>query len=452
MGIFVGQLVGFVVIVFVLVRYVAPPVRKLMKAQQTAIATQIEESENAKKRLAEAKEAHKNAVEEARAAGSQIREEARADAQAIAEEMSVQADHEVERITEHGRAQVALNRASLVRQLRSDLGLTSVELAGNLVREHLADPAARQRSVDRVIDELDEMASSGEFAESSRISAPADLVGVHSMRAASRDSIKTLSDEFDCRVQTLDAAGLRSLAGELADVVALLGSEPVLRKHLAEASDDSDAKTGMVDALFGSKLGDDALALLRKAAVGRWSATSDFTFAIERLARFALLIVAEKARTIDNVEDELFRFGRLLVAEPRLGALLSDVNADVNRRLQLLDTVVAGKVDDVTKAVLDQTIRLLRGQAAAAAVSDLAELAAARRGESVAHVVSASSLTDAQEGRLTTVLGRIYNREISTQVEIDPGLLGGLKVAIGDEVIDGDIATRLARAVEELPR
>jgi len=452
MGIFLGQLVGFIVIIFVLVRYVAPPVRKAMKSQQTAIATQIEESDNAKKRLAEAKEAHKNAVEEARAAGSQIREDARADAQAISEEMSVQADHEVKRITEHGKAQVALNRAALVRQLRSDLGLTSVELAGNLVREHLDDPAAREQSVDRVIDELGEMASSGEASGSSRISAPADLVGVHSMRAASRDSIKKLSDEFDRRVESLDDSGLRTLAGELADVVALLGSEPVLRKHLAEASDDDAAKTGIVDNLFGSKLGEDTLALLRSAVVGRWSATSDFTFAIERLARFALLIVAEKARTIDNVEDELFRFGRLLVAEPKLSALLSDVNAPADKRLELLDTVVAGKVDDVTKAVLDQTVRLLRGQAAASAVSDLAELAAARRGESVAHVVSASPLTDAQEERLTAVLGRIYNREISTQVEIDRSLLGGLRVAIGDEVIDGDVATRLAKAAEELPR
>ncbi|MBJ7291275.1 F0F1 ATP synthase subunit B/delta [Williamsia sp.] len=448
MGIFLGQLVGFIVIVFVLIRYVAPPVRKAMKSQQTAIATQIEESDNAKKRLAEAKEAHKNAVEEARAAGSQIREDARADAQAISEEMSVQADNEVKRITEHGKAQVALNRAALVRQLRSDLGLTSVELASNLVREHLDDPAAREQSVDRVIDELGEMASSG----SSRISAPADLVGVHSMRAASRDSIKKLSDEFDRRVESLDDSGLRTLAGELADVVALLGSEPVLRKHLAEASDDDDAKTGIVDNLFGSKLGEDTLALLRSAVVGRWSATSDFPFAIERLARFALLIVAEKARTIDNVEDELFRFGRLLVAEPKLSALLSDVNAPAEKRLELLDTVVSGKVDDVTKAVLDQTVRLLRGQAAASAVSDLAELAAARRGESVAHVVSASPLTDGQEERLTEALGRIYNREISTQVEIDPSLLGGLRVAIGDEVIDGDVATRLAKAAEELPR
>ncbi|MGJ0119050.1 F0F1 ATP synthase subunit B/delta [Williamsia sp. MIQD14] len=450
MGIFIGQLVGFVVIVFVLVRYIAPPVRAAMKKQQDTIATQLSESEEAKKRLVEAKEAHANAVEEARASASQIREEARGDAQAIAEEMAAQADAEVKRITEHGKTQVALNRASLVRQLRGDLGLASVELAGQIVRRHLGDVSAQQESIDRVISELEDMAGSNDGAASSRISAPSDLVGLHSMRAASRDSVRALSEEFDNRTGSLDADGLTRLAGELADVVDLLGREPVLRKHLAEPSDDTESKTALSDRIFATS-GEDTQALLRSAVTGRWSATSDFTFAIERLARYALLIVAEKANSIDDVEDELFRFGRLLVAEPKLSALLSDVNAPIEGRLGLLDTVLAGKANDTTAALITQTVRLLRGQSAASAVSDLAELAAARRGESVAHVVAATELSDDQRDKLTTVLGRIYDREISTQVEVDPDLLGGLRIAIGDEVIDADIATRLARAADELP-
>lgn len=448
MGIFIGQLVGFIVIVFVLVRYVAPPVRAAMKKQQDTIATQLSESEEAKKRLVEAKEAHANAVEEARASASQIREEARGDAQAIAEEMAAQADAEVKRITEHGKTQVALNRASLVRQLRGDLGLASVDLAGQIVRRHLGDVSAQQESIDRVISELEGMAGPDDV--DSRISAPSDLVGLHSMRAASRDSVRALSKEFETRIGSLDADGLTRLAGELADVVDLLGREPVLRKHLAEPSDDTEAKTALSDRIFATS-GEDTRALLRSAVTGRWSATSDYTFAIERLARYALLIVAEKADSIDDVEDELFRFGRLLVAEPKLSALLSDVNAPIEGRLGLLDTVLAGKANETTAALITQTVRLLRGQSAASAVSDLAELAAARRGESVAHVVAATDLSAEQREKLTTVLGRIYDREISTQVEVDPDLLGGLRIAIGDEVIDADIATRLARAADELP-
>jgi F-type H+-transporting ATPase subunit delta len=447
-SIVIVNLIGFVVIVAVVVRYIRPPVAKAMKSQQDAVAEQIAESEKAKKRLAEARDAHANAVEEARATASQIREEARADAQAISEELAAQADAEVARIREHGTAQVELNRANLVRGLRADLGLASVELAGSVVREHLQDETARQESIDRVIDELETMVGSDDGK--SRVSAPSDLVGLHSMRAASREVVKDLTDEFDRLTADLDEDGLRALAGELADVVAVLTREHVLRKHLGEPSDDADAKKRLVDAVFGSTR-DDTKALLHTAATGRWSQTSDLTQAIERLARFALLVVADRASTIDDVEDELFRLGRLLVAQPRLSALLSDQNAPVEGRLGLLDSVIGGKVDPTTKALVEQSVRLLRGQAAASAVSDLAELAAARRGETVAHVIAAVEPSDSQRERIAQVLGRIYGREISTQIEVDPELLGGLRVAIGDEVIDADVATKLARAADELP-
>ncbi|WP_299577380.1 F0F1 ATP synthase subunit B/delta [uncultured Williamsia sp.] len=448
MSIVIVNLIGLVVIVAVLVRYVRPPVAKAMKSQQDAVADQIAESEKAKKRLQEARDAHANAVEEARATASQIREEARADAQAISEELAAQADAEVERIREHGTAQVELNRANLVRGLRADLGLASIELAGSAVREHLQDESARQDSIDRVIDELETMVGSDD--DRSRVSAPSDLVGLHSMRAASREVVRGLTEEFDRRTADLDESGLRALADELADVVAVLTREHVLRKHLGEPSDDADSKRRLVDAVFGS-VGETTKALLHTAATGRWSETTDLTQALERLARFALLVVADRASTIDDVEDQLFRLGRLLVAEPRLSSLLSDQNADVEGRLSLLDSVIDGKVDPTTEALVAQSVRLLRGQSAASAVSDLAELAAARRGETVAHVIAAIEPSDSQRERIAGVLGRIYGREISTQVEVDPDLLGGLRVAIGDEVIDADVATKLTRAASDLP-
>ena len=449
MSIVIVNLIGLVVIVAVLVRYVRPPVAKAMKSQQDAVADQIAESEKAKKRLQEARDAHANAVEEARATASQIREDARGDAQAIAEELSAQADSEVARIREHGTAQVELNRANLVRGLRADLGLASVELAGSVVREHLEDENARKESIDRVIDELETMVGSDESR--SRVSAPADLVGLHSMRAASREAVRHLTEDFDSRTQDLDVDGLTALAGDLADVVDVLNREHVLRKHLGEPSDDAESKKRLVDAVFGSSVREDTAALLRTAATGRWSQTSDLTLAIERLARFALLIAAERGSSIDDVEDELFRLGRLLVAQPRLSALLSDQNAPVDGRVSLLDSVIDGKVDPTTKALVGQTVRLLRGQSAASAVSDLAELAAARRGETVAHVIAAVDPSPEQDERIASVLGRIYGRDISTQIEIDPELLGGLRIAIGDEVIDADVATKLARASGELP-
>jgi F-type H+-transporting ATPase subunit delta len=447
--IFIGQLVGFAVVVFVFIRYIKPPLSKSIAAQKETIATQVAESEQAKARLAEAKDAHATALEQARAEASQIREEARGDAQAIAEQMRNQADAEVKRITEHGRAQVIFNRQALIRQLRAELGLASLDIAGNLVREHLEDPQAKQDSFNRVIDELEQMAAEG---GSTKETSTGDAIGTHSMRAASRDSVRTLARTFDEKTGSADAAVLRTIGDELGSVAVLLAANPVLRKHLAESTDQPEHKAALVDSILSGKVSDTTLDIVKSAVDARWSATGDFLIALERLARLALLTVADRGGKIGEVEDELFRLGRLLLAEPELSRLLSDANAPVDGRLGLLDTVLGGKVTDETDALVRQAVRLQRGhQPIDVTVSGIAELAAARRGESVAHVIAPALPSDAQIDRLSAVLGRIYGREMSVQIEIDEELLGGFKVIVADEVIEGDVASRLAKASETLP-
>lgn len=158
MSVFIGQLVGFAVIVFVLWKYVAPPVRKLMTKQQDEVQKQLEESEQAAERLEKAKAAHAEAVASARSEAARIREEARADAQRILAQMREQADAEVERIKQHGREQVGLQRQALIRQLQADLGSAAVGGADKIVRERLSDPDEQSHSVDRFLDELEAMA------------------------------------------------------------------------------------------------------------------------------------------------------------------------------------------------------------------------------------------------------------------------------------------------------
>ncbi|WP_018180560.1 F0F1 ATP synthase subunit B/delta [Jongsikchunia kroppenstedtii] len=447
MGIFIGQLVGFLVVVFILWRYVRPPVKKAMAAQQETIAAHISEHDEAKAQLAQAKEAHAKALEEARAEASAIREEARGDAQAIAEEMKTQADKEVARVGAQGTAQADLTRANLVRNLRTDLGLASVDVAGSLVREHLKDPAAQADSVDRFIGELERMAQDG--ADSAAI---AEQFGNRSLRAASRDALGSVQQQFDTAIAGKSIDEVTTAANDLAAVTEVLKDKPVLRKHLAEPSDDTAAKHAMVDQLFGGKISPIALDVVRSAAAAKWSQASDLTKGLERIARAGLLVAAERDGKLEDTEDELFRAGRLLVAEPQLTGLLSDSTTPLDGRLQLLNSVLGSKVNAHTNALLTQTVRLARIHRIDGTVADIAELAAARRGESVAHVIAAAPLSDAQNTRLATVLGRVYRREISVQTETDAALLGGLKITVGDEVIEGDIATRLAKAAESLPR
>jgi ATP synthase F0 subunit b len=444
MSTFIGQLVGFAVIVFILWRYVVPLVRRMMTNQQENVRKQLADSAEAKERLAEAEKAHEKAIEQAKVEAKQVTEEARVDAQRLVEQLHAQADAEVERIKVQGAQQVQLLRAQLVRELRQDLGAESVRRAADLVSEHVSDPDSRSATVDRFIDELDAMAPSEAVIED-RASAR--------LRAASRESLAALVTKFDEVTADLGPDQLSAVADDLAAVAKLLAGESVLTRHLADPADNPSPKLGLLETLLEGKVGDTALEVLKAAVSGRWSADANLVDAVEHVARLALLVRAEREDVAGDVEEQLFRFGRILDAQPRLAALLSDYSTPAEGRIKLVrDVLDSGSgVNATTVQLLSQTIELLRGERADEAVLDLAELAVARRGEVVAHVSAAADLSDAQRTRLTEVLTRIYGHPASVQLHINPELLGGLNITVGDEVIDGTLSSKLAAAETKLP-
>ncbi|BBX91390.1 F0F1 ATP synthase subunit B/delta [Mycolicibacterium boenickei] len=444
MSIFIGQLIGFAVIAFIIIKWVVPPVRSLMQKQQEAVRVALAESADAAKKLADADEMHAKALADAKAESTKVTDEAAQDSERITAQLAEQAGTEAERIKAQGAQQIQLMRQQLIRQLRTGLGSESVAKADALVRAHVADPAAQAATVDRFLAELDQMAPS---------TVVIDTAATAKLRAASRESLTVVVDKFDSVAGGLDADGLTTLAEELTSVAKLLLSESVLTRHLAEPTDNSAAKVELVDRLLSGQVGTTTLDVLRTAVSQRWSTESNLVDAIEHTARLALLKRAEIGGEVDEVEDQLFRFGRLLDAEPKLSALLSDYTTPVDGRIALLDKVLAGNAsgNGTAAALLTQTVGLLRGERADEAVIDLAELAVARRGEVVAHVTAAADLTDAQRTRLSEVLTRIYGHPVAVQLHVDPELLGGLSITVGDEVIDGSISSRLAAAATQLP-
>ncbi|MGE2717659.1 F0F1 ATP synthase subunit B/delta [Mycolicibacterium litorale] len=442
MSTFIGQLIGFAVIVFLLVRFVVPPVRRMMTAQQETVRRQLEESATAANKVAQADQQHAKAVEEAEADSKRVVEEARADAEKIAEQMRAQADAEVERIKVQGAAQVQLLRQQLIRELRQHLGTESVARARELVRDHVSDDDNRSATVDRFLDELDAMAPSDSVLD--------DAAGTR-LRSTSRDALKVLVSRFNELTGDVDADGLTTLGDDLAAVAKLLKAEPVLSKHFGEPTEDGAPKANLAEAVLSGKISDTALEIVKTAVAQRWSEESDLEFAVRHVARLALLVRAERNDETSEVEDQLFRFSRILDSQSRLSALLSDYTTPIDGRLGLLDRLLENQAGATTRALLAQTVELLRGERADEAVRELAELAVARRGEVVAHVTAAAELSDEQRNRLTEVLGRIYGRPASVQLHIDPDMLGGLTIAVGDEVIDGSLASRLASAETQLP-
>jgi F-type H+-transporting ATPase subunit delta len=281
--------------------------------------------------------------------------------------------------------------------------------------------------------------------------------------AASRESLAEAEERLDSRVDSASAQELRTLGEELYAVMRLLLAEPGLRRHLADPSVPAAHRSQLADQVFGERISRQTLDTLSDLVSGRWSRPVNLVDAIEVLGRRAFLGVAEKDGSLEDVEDELFRFGRILNREPALATLLADPTTPAEGRVGLLRQVLGidarsagassgGKTGPVTTALLEQTVRTPRGRSLDLAAEELSELAAARRDRYVAHVGTPVALTPAQEQRLTDTLSRLYGRQMSLQVEMDPSLLGGLVVRVGGEVIDGSLSSKLRAAKRALPK
>lgn len=445
MSTFIGQLIGFAAIVLLLWRFVVPPVRNMMATRQETVRQQLEDSSKAATRLTESTTAHSKAVQAAKKEAESLVEEAKADSGRIAEQMRAQAVTESERIVAQGGRQTGLLRAQLTRQLRLELGHESVRQASDLVRNYVADKGQQAATVDRFLDELDEMAP-----EAVEVAYPL----LARMRSASRQALGAVVDQFDTVATDLDADGLTTLADDLVSVVKLLNAESVVTRYLTVPAEDSAPRVQLLERLLAGKVGDPTLDLLRTAVSQRWSANADLGDALQHVSRQALLEVAQRDGKIDDVEEQLFRFSRIIDSQPRLAVLLADYSTPAEGRVELLRKVLessSGSVDPVAAKLLTHTVELLRGQPADQAVLLLADVAVARRGEVVAQVSAAAELSDAQRTRLTEVLSRIYGHAVAVQLQLEPELLGGLTISVGDEVIDGTLKSRLAAAESQLP-
>jgi F-type H+-transporting ATPase subunit delta len=267
------------------------------------------------------------------------------------------------------------------------------------------------------------------------------------IRSASRRALDELRTEEDAVLDgRISAESLTKLAGELYEVANLFVAAPRLRRTLGDPATDPEGRGELVAGLLDGKVEANTLRIVRAAVTQRWSTPWDLTDALESAGDSALFAAAEKQQKLDQVEDELFRLERILEAQGEITALLDEQTVDAARRTSLLDDLVTGKLHAITLELLHHAVTSQRKRSITLAIDDLLEMASARRNRSVARVTSAVPLTDAQQERLGAALTAMYGRTISVRTALDPRVQGGLVVRVGDEVINGSIAHKLAKA------
>lgn len=265
------------------------------------------------------------------------------------------------------------------------------------------------------------------------------------MKAASREALansQSRVDEIlagDKNVASAVQAGL-----DIFEVVDVLDGDRELRVSFIDVAAPAEARKSLAENLFGSKISAGALSILQEAAANQWSSPKDFVNGLVSLGRRALLRAAEAQGQLGQVEDELFRLAQILDREGELTQLLSDRTAESARKRGLLANVLYGKVTMFTEALALQAISRPE-QNPIDDVAGLADTAAALQGRTIARVVAAGELNEGQQAVLAEKLGKIYGRAMSIHSEVDTSLLGGMRIRVGDEIIDGSTAGKIAR-------
>lgn len=263
------------------------------------------------------------------------------------------------------------------------------------------------------------------------------------MLGSSRHSFAALRTSLDARS---GEAGFASVSGDLLAVAGLLGQEKSLRQALADSGQPAGTRGAIVRDLFGGKVSDTSLAVLDEVVSARWSNDVDMVDAVEQLGAQAAFTVAESDGSLDRVEDELFRVGRAVDGSADLQMALTDPSLGAEHKSALVRDLIGATAAPTTTSLVSYAAANLRGRQPAVVVEALATLAADQRQRLLAEVRTAVGLTPEQTGRLAAALSTLQGRDVRLNVIVDPEVVGGIVVRVGEDVIDGSVASRLEQA------
>jgi F-type H+-transporting ATPase subunit delta len=240
-------------------------------------------------------------------------------------------------------------------------------------------------------------------------------------------------------------APIETLAGDLFGVVDALDSSAALRRALSDPGTPEGARRGLAHGVLDGKVSAPAVNVVAEAAAVRWPGARTFVAALERQALRAELAKADAAGQLEDTEDELFRFARLVASNPGLREAVGDRQVDRVRRQDLIGDLLDGRATDST-IVLAKRAVLARERTFDHTLESYVNLAAEQKNRLVATVRVARPLTPEQAERMKAALARQAGRPVFVQVVLDPQVIGGVRVDLGDEVIEGTVAAKLEEA------
>ncbi len=240
------------------------------------------------------------------------------------------------------------------------------------------------------------------------------------------------------------AAGVDAarLAHELYSVVDTLDSSGTLRRTLTDPARPGTDKGTLVSSLF-FKLDQRVRNVVEDFASRRWWHEDDLGDALEDAAVEGLLVSAQAVGSLDTVEEELFRVERFLSTEREIYSALDNRSAIPAARKALASTILGSRVSSTTAVLIERACVAPRGRQLVKMIDYFQKAAAARQSKVIADVTTAVELSAEQRDRLAQNLQREFGREILVNVAVDPRVIGGMRVQVEQEVMDGTIVAQL---------
>ncbi|CAN5586154.1 F0F1 ATP synthase subunit delta [soil metagenome] len=264
-----------------------------------------------------------------------------------------------------------------------------------------------------------------------------------SFRGASADAVAALTTELETAVS---GAGAGGVAGDLFSAASTLRGEAALRRFATDASIPAQAKSGLFAEVFGGKVDDVSLAVLTSAVGRRWTAGRDLADALEHLGVVAY--VTSVGSETERLADELFTFAQAVKENPELRDALADPARSVADKRTLIGNLLPGALP-ATAALAGESVSGSH-RTVAVALTEYQKVVADAQTQGVATVRVARALGDAELRRLAAALAEQYGRPVHLNQLVDPSVLGGIRVEIGDDVIDGSVSSRLDDARRRL--
>lgn len=273
------------------------------------------------------------------------------------------------------------------------------------------------------------------------------------MAGVSSESLATALAELEAKLPT---ASLQ-LAKELFGILGMVDSSAGLRRALTDPSRNGDEKSALVKQLVGGKVSADAADIAGGLASSRWANARDIGDALETLAATVVISVAENKSAVsasgitglEELENDLFSFNQAVASSHEVQRALSEPQASGAAKVVLAEKLVPGASEEA-KVLIAQAVTQPRGIKPTRLVQRFAELAAKRQQRWIATVSVTRPLTQAQLARLQAGLNAMYGRELKVNLNVDPALIGGIRVQVGDEVLDASVLTKLGELQRQL--